>query len=456
MARKEKNPICPLYNLGRPCLSGSTKKIPRHQKGSASQKACQKKYEELLGAGHLPLEQGNNPLHLTSDSSNNSSRSGGNESEVRVREDGTTDFSKMKYKKQLEAMREHIDEQIGKFSIDRESYVKYLQFQSTLYSYSYGNQMLIHSQQRFDPNADASSVYRTEAQWKADGYEVNTTSPTFLRRPASVLKGKVEYDEDGDEIVDENGNPITNDKVLTFSSYKTYGSHDVYPAPPISPMQAYYRKQKERTDIEDSEALRQDLHNVAQEHDIEIMYKSPSEFKTSYRNRTTLSGGVYGFATKNSITGKNMIVINKEMAPSSVTSTLAHEMGHILCGHLDDEDSDYSKIHDRKNMEFEAESFAYAVCKNYDLDTSDASFGYLKNWMDANGEKDEEKVKENNKEIHRSLEKMTRALGKYYSTLEKQVTGTNEIERKKEINEKNKEEAKKKREEMKKIAENYE
>ena len=41
-----------------------------------------------------------------------------------------------------------------------------------------------------------------------------------------------------------------------------------------------------------------------------------------------------------------------------------------------------SELISREQKEFEAESVAYIVCKNYGVDTSDYSFGYLSSWTD--------------------------------------------------------------------------
>lgn len=459
MANDKVKVPCPAVAVGETCESSSRKK-PNHILNEGPYIACKAKAQRALAK----RKGGDNGIDNPSrDFAFHDTSFEYTDSGARIRPDGSLDFSDMKYKERLKSLEEEIRTGIDQVCIDQESYDQYLDFMHTCYNYSYGNQILIQRQMRFDKNATPESRYKTAKQWQALGYEVNAKFPTYLRQPARMISVD-KKDKNGNVIIGSNGKPEKDRVPIGFKGYETFGSHDVYPAPPVSPLVAYFRKIKERTDIEDSATLRRDLEQVAKDNRIDIIYASPSALKKSFNS---LSGGVYGFAAKNlwyredlANDYKYKIVINKDLPDASVTSTLAHEMGHIMCGHIPDPadnfkgpivivpkegkvyDADGNEIirekRDRREEEFEAQSFAYAIARNYGLDNSDESFAYLKSWNIENPDK-----------AHRCLERMNRGIGRFYESLEKSLTGTSEVEEQKKANEINKEAAMKRRAEKK-------
>lgn len=459
MANDKVKVPCPAVAVGETCESSSRKK-PNHILNEGPYLACKAKAQRALAKRKGGDDGIDNPSQdfVSHDTSFEYTDSG-----AKIRPDGSLDFSDMKYKDRLKSLEEEIRAGIDQVCIDQESYNQYLDFMHTCYNYSYGNQILIQRQMRFDKNATPESRYKTAKQWQALGYEVNAKFPTYLRQPAKMITVD-KKDKKGNVIIGPDGKPEKERIPMGFKSYETFGSHDVYPAPPVNPLVAYFRKQKERTDIEDSTALRQDLEKVAEDNGIKIIYASPSDLKNSFNS---ISGGTYGFAQKNigyheefANDHKYRIVINKDLPDASVTSTLAHEVGHIICGHIPDPaddnkgpiiivpkegkvyDADGNEIirekRDRHEEEFEAQSFAYAIGRNYGLDNSDESFTYLKAWNIENPDK-----------AHKCLERMSRGLGKFYESLEKSLTGTSEVEEQERINKINKEAAMKRRAEKK-------
>jgi DNA primase len=69
--------------------------------------------------------------------------------------------------------------------------------------------------------------------------------------------------------------------------------------------------------------------------------------------------------------------------PAQDALTLAHELGHLACGHLDDGDAGYTH---RGTAEVEAESVAYILLAAAGMDTAAASFDYIGTW--AHGDTD--------------------------------------------------------------------
>lgn len=84
---------------------------------------------------------------------------------------------------------------------------------------------------------------------------------------------------------------------------------------------------------------------------------------------------------------KYLVLINKEYSLEDKYSSLAHELGHIFCGHLGNDDEtwweDRSKANQNKG-EIEAESVAFLVCLRKNLQASSKKYlsGYDTTNMD--------------------------------------------------------------------------
>lgn len=75
------------------------------------------------------------------------------------------------------------------------------------------------------------------------------------------------------------------------------------------------------------------------------------------------------------------IVVDERLSPAQKASTIAHELGHVHCGHVDGDFEDYCRH--RGRMETEAEMTAYMVSRARGQDRSGAdafSPGYIATW----------------------------------------------------------------------------
>lgn len=63
---------------------------------------------------------------------------------------------------------------------------------------------------------------------------------------------------------------------------------------------------------------------------------------------------------------------------AQAVAVLAHELGHIECGHLDEGAPTYSTC--RGRCEVEAESVAYVIATAHGIDARSSSFGYVAQW----------------------------------------------------------------------------
>ena len=99
----------------------------------------------------------------------------------------------------------------------------------------------------------------------------------------------------------------------------------------------------------------------------------------------------------------NRVVINSTLSPARRAKTLAHELGHIEAGH-GTRLGEYHTGPDgcRGEMEVEAESIAYSLCRANGMSTQvgDYSGVYIKTWAAKAGP---EVVRESAKNIAKTL-----------------------------------------------------
>ena len=159
-------------------------------------------------------------------------------------------------------------------------------------------------------------------------------------------------DEDGNPILDENGDPIKEERVINQLRFTTTTVFDI-----------------SQTSGEPLPSL---IHNLTGSSDeilafidsvkdictIPIDYHSPSK-------DAVLAGGAKGYYS----IAEDRIVLNMELEDMQIAKTLIHEYSHSILHKKTDKDSDQREI--------EAESLAFVLCDHFGIDTSDYSFGYI-------------------------------------------------------------------------------
>ena len=83
--------------------------------------------------------------------------------------------------------------------------------------------------------------------------------------------------------------------------------------------------------------------------------------------------------------GRRVIGLRSGLSLAQEAKTMAHEVGHHLLGHLDTERRLDGTT--RADLEVEAESFAFLVCRSHGLATDDYSFGYVAAWAGGDSKK---------------------------------------------------------------------
>lgn len=420
MARYEDCPLgekCPNYKKG-------SSKIPQHDPNRMTYK-MHKDISE--GKMNVPVDQSTG--HTAIDWIPEADLQQSDNSSAVIAPDGSVSFAKMSFNpKDKESVANYISEMnaeieagIDTIVSDPEKMAEYLSFAAKGYGYSFRNTMLIALQKPTGGN-----VFKTAKQWEAEGYKIASgASGARVYRPNTFTIYK--KDEDGKYILDENGKRIIEGiGNRGYSIYSVFGDRDLDASvkqPPEHPLVSHMNRYQNDTSIKDNTAMKEDLETVAQEHGIEIEYLTKD-------NDPSIAGGASGYTRKDPESGKVKIVLSSDIAPHAQTTTLAHELGHVFAGHHED-DRDYKDLHQRSDMETEAEVFAYAVAKEYGLDVGEGTFAYLKSWKRKDGEE--------KKQVERSFAKVTAAMETYFSSLEKSVTGTNQNEKRQESNKKNKE-----------------
>lgn len=254
----------------------------------------------------------------------------------------------------LAAFHNELEQRIDSLGED-EHWQSYLHTMSRFHQYSMGNQLLIQAQR---PGATLVAGF---SRWKELGRHVNKGERQIAILAPRTIHCAIE-DANGKPVIGEDGKPVKASKVLGFT---TAGVFDVSQT--------------------DGQALPTPHAEISEEppagfrDDLEAAVRS-SGYEVEYSDSITTDGAT------NPTTKK--VTIASRLSPALQAATLAHELGHIRAGHLD-RTAEYHTGHggQRGQMEIEAESIAYAVCRANGMSRrlGDASGTYISGWAKAAG-----------------------------------------------------------------------
>ena len=277
------------------------------------------------------------------------------------------------------------------FESDR--YRNYLTTMSRFHRYSLNNVMLIHAQK---PDATLVAGFN---KWKNSfgrhvkkgekGIQILAPTPYKIKQEEQKLDPDTKL-----PLLDENGEPVTEEKEVTIPMFKVVSVFDVSqtdgkPLPQISSTLT--------GDVAEYEVFLEALRRTA---------PVPISFQT-------MEPGMDGyFAPK-----KQKIFLREGMSQVQTICAAVHEIAH-------------SKLHDYEHMteladdgetilvpgeksrnteEVEAESVSYAVCQYFGIETADNSFGYIATWSQG----------KELKELRASLETINKTSSELISGIEK-------------------------------------
>lgn len=277
------------------------------------------------------------------------------------------------------------------FESDR--YRNYLTTMSRFHRYSLNNVMLIHAQK---PDATLVAGFN---KWKNSfgrhvkkgekGIQILAPTPYKIKQEEQKLDPDTKL-----PLLDENGEPVTEEKEVTIPMFKVVSVFDVSqtdgrPLPQISSTLT--------GDVAEYEVFLEALHRTSP---VPISFQAMEPGMDGY------------FAPK-----KQKIFLREGMSQVQTICAAVHEIAH-------------SKLHDYEHMteladdgetilvpgeksrnteEVEAESVSYAVCQYFGIETAENSFGYIATWSQG----------KELKELRASLETINKTSSELISGIEK-------------------------------------
>ena len=282
---------------------------------------------------------------------------------------------------------ETLDDKIAAFKIelnngidalaDDAEWHEFLDTMGKFHNYSFGNQMLIRLQR---PDATRVAGFN---KWKELERQVNKGEKgLFILAPKVVNAGA--KDKNGKPILGADGKPLKERKCVGFTTAAVFDVSQTDGKPLVNP----------QPDLSETppEGFREDLETAIANEGFTLEYKD-------------LGGGDKKGYT--SATDKK-VVVDTNLSPASQAQTLAHELAHIKCGHLERNGEYHSGVGGcRGEMEVEAESVAYVLCRanGMSTDISSNSSRYVGSWASGGDVTDEGR-----KVINKSAENIAKAV----------------------------------------------
>ena len=235
---------------------------------------------------------------------------------------------------------------------DSEKYRDYLRTMAKFHHYSFNNSLLIWAQR---PDASAVAGYRA---WQTK-FE-RTVNPgakgIMIYEPSSYKRTlrEVVTDEDGNPVLDKDGNKVTRAVEKTFPSFKVgyVFAYEDTSGKPLPSIVSIVDK-----DVSNFDSVMDALQKIS---------PAPIRFDS-------VSGGANGYYDLL----KREIVVKDTLPQAQKIKTAVHEVAHsILHDKIDGLDQEANK----REMEVEAESISFCVTSWLGIDTSDYSFGYVAGW----------------------------------------------------------------------------
>ena len=231
-----------------------------------------------------------------------------------------------------------------------DNFRKYLSCCSKFHSYSLNNTLLILAQKPDATLVAGYNAWQRNFNRHVDKGERGLIILAPVTSKITQLMDKA--DEDGNPILDENGDPIKEERVINQLRFTTTTVFDISQTSG-EPLPSLIHNLTGSSD--EVLAFIDSVKNICT---IPIDYHSPSK-------DAVLAGGAKGYYS----IAEDRIVLNMELEDMQIAKTLIHEYSHSILHKKTDKDSDQREI--------EAESLAFVLCDHFGIDTSDYSFGYI-------------------------------------------------------------------------------
>lgn len=254
----------------------------------------------------------------------------------------------------VEAFHAELEEQIAALA-DDENWQRYLDTMSQFHRYSLYNQLLIAVQR---PDATRVAGYR---KWEEFGRHVMKGEKGISIFAPKLVRMTVE-DGNGKPVIGDDGKPLKQQRCVGFTTATVFdvSQTDGDPLPDID---------RELSEIP-PDGFTDDLEAAI----------TGSGYGVSYEPTGSAADGYTDPRAKR-------VVVDPTLSPGRRAEVLAHELGHIKAGHLDQMD-DYHTGHggQRGRMELEAEAVAYGLCRANGMSTRVGTIAstYVAGWTRDN------------------------------------------------------------------------
>ncbi|MEJ7648204.1 MAG: ArdC-like ssDNA-binding domain-containing protein [Nakamurella sp.] len=270
----------------------------------------------------------------------------------------------------IAALQAELVDKVSDLATD-EGWREYLESQKRFHHYSLTNQMLISLQTQ--GRATRVAGFRV---WQSMGRQVRKGEKGIAVLAPKKIR-KTETDANGKPVKGPDGKPIKRMMLIGFTTATVFdvSQTDGDPLPDGG--------DRTLTDTP-PDGLREDLETAV----------AATGYRVEYR--TELPGGSEGYTD-----GVNkLVVIDSKAVAGNQVSTLAHELGHIMAGHME-RTGEYHTGHggQRGAMEIEAESIASVLCGLNGLRTKEDFGRYVAGW----GSTDPEQVRKSGEVVQKTV-----------------------------------------------------
>lgn len=235
----------------------------------------------------------------------------------------------------IEAMKTELEDGVAALA-DDENWKRHLQVAAQFHRYSLNNQLLISIQR---PNATRVAGFKV---WKSLDRNVMKGEKGISILAPKIVTSKNK--ETGEVELDETGKPKK--RIVGFTSATVF---DVSQTDGAELPEVY----KELSE-EPPAGYVEDLEQAITAHGYTVVYKKTGSAALGYTSPTSKE-----------------VVVDPDLSPGTRATTLAHELGHIECGHVD-RIEEYRSGHGgcRGEMEVQAESFSYVLSRMNGMETN--------------------------------------------------------------------------------------
>lgn len=272
-----------------------------------------------------------------------------------------------------------------------DKYKQYLQTMSRFHRYSVNNQMLIFMQK---PDASLVAGFN---KWKDSfGRNVRRGEKGIKIIAPAPYKKKIKKEKlDPDTklpLLDENGQPIKEEKEVNVSTFKVVSVFDV-----------------SQTEGKPLPEISSDLSGSVEHYDtfMEAIKRSspvPIDFKP-------IKSGADGYFSYDN----QSITLREGMSETQTVCAAIQEVAHSKLHNYSRKAHETDvQAKDRRTEEVEAESIAYAVCAYFGIETSENSFGYLASWS---SDKELKELKSSLETINKTSSELITAINRNFKEI---------------------------------------